>query len=483
MNKAYVWTALARQKVGAAQRRGGASAEAIAPREQPRRVRIFTIVSMALLMQSIDSTIVATALHALQHDLRTSVNLAAWTITVYPVGVVVTLPLSARISDRYGRKRIFLLSVLVFGATSLLCGVAQNILVLIILRACQAVGGAGLTPSATSLVVEHFGNTRERAIGLFGSVYQIGATIGPILGGLLVAAMSWRWIFFINVPISVVIIVAGLKLIPHETERPTTVRPRFDLPSLVLLGGAILSGMLGATWFGESNYGWVVAVATLVASGILTCLFLLRARSAIEPLIPPRLIYGRDFAAINIVNFVYTGATVGVVSLVPLYAISRYRMSALDSGTLLSGQAVAGALASIIAALVLRRTGYRLPLYLGAVLAASGMFGLAIGPRGMSAYTWLAFAALLIGAGTGCASPAGRIAGLRSAPDHAATVAALRTISVEVGYIVSVAVITAFIASSSASALAQAYSFAAFGCLLLVVLPVISRLPSRRGQW
>src|SRR5574337_1349404 len=174
-----------------------------------RRVLVFSIVSLALLMMSVDSTIVATALHALQQDLHTSVNWAGWTITAYSFGFVLMLPISGRLSDRYGRRRVFLDSVVAFTVASLLCGLADNIFVLIALRALQAAGGAGFTPSATGIVVEHFGGARDRAVSLFGSIFPIGAMIGPIFGGLFVSYWTWRGVFFVNVPIGIAIVLAA----------------------------------------------------------------------------------------------------------------------------------------------------------------------------------------------------------------------------------------------------------------------------------
>ncbi|MGH7107320.1 MAG: MFS transporter, partial [Acetobacteraceae bacterium] len=117
-----------------------------------RRPLVFTIVALALMMMSLDGTIVATVLHSLQHELRTSVNWAGWTITGYSFGFVLMLPVSGNLSERFGRRRVFLASVVVFTAASLCCGLADNIFVLIALRALQAAGGAGFTPSATGII-------------------------------------------------------------------------------------------------------------------------------------------------------------------------------------------------------------------------------------------------------------------------------------------------------------------------------------------
>ena len=374
------------------------AAEPVKP-TQPRLVLMFCVVTLALFMQSADTTIVATALHALQNGLHTSVNWAGWTITVYSVGMVLMLPLSARIAERFGRKRVFLVSVAAFATASLLCGVANNIYVLIVLRALQAIGGAGLTPSATGLVVDHFGDARDRAVGLFGSVFQIGALTGPILGGLFVAYLSWRWIFFVNVPIGIGLIALGARVIPRDPTRASKEHAPIDTHGMVLLGVGILAGMIGMTYIGEPNAAsWVVAAVALAAAVAVLWAFMRRTHRVSNPFIAPRLIHGRGFGAINVINVLYGGATAGVLSLVPLYATNRYGIGTLASGTLLTASAVAAIALSITGAFALRRTGYRVPMYLGAALRAAGVFGLATGPfAGGSAYAWLAVSAALVG--------------------------------------------------------------------------------------
>ncbi len=128
---------------------------------------VFAIVAFALLMMSVDSTIVATALDSLQRGLDTSINWAGWTITAYSLGFVLMLPVSGKLAERYGRRRVFIGSVFAFTFASLCCGLADDIFVLIALRALQAAGGAGFTPSATGIVVDHFGDQRDRAVSLF----------------------------------------------------------------------------------------------------------------------------------------------------------------------------------------------------------------------------------------------------------------------------------------------------------------------------
>jgi len=161
-----------------------------------RKGVVFSIVAMALLMTTVDATIVATALDTLQHDLHTTVNWVGWILTGYSFGLVVMLPISAKLSIRFGHRRIFILSVAVFTVASVACGLSSNIILIIVLRIVQAIGGAGITPSVTGIIVDYFGKSRDRAVSFFGSIFPAGAMIGPIFGGLFVTYWTWRGIFF-----------------------------------------------------------------------------------------------------------------------------------------------------------------------------------------------------------------------------------------------------------------------------------------------
>jgi EmrB/QacA subfamily drug resistance transporter len=440
---------------------------------------------MALLMSSLDGTIVATALHAIQDGLHTSINWTSWVITAYSVGLVLALSPAGKLSDRFGRRRFFLVSVAVFAGASLCCGLADNIYLLIALRAVQAAGGAGFTPSATGIITENFGQARDKAVGLFGSIFPIGSMIGPIFGGLFVSYWTWRGIFFVNVPIGILLIVCCLRYVPRDPEREASARRPMDLTGMVWLGAGTLALMLGITYLGEvgASAASPLFIAPLSAGLLGLALFGRHIRRVRDPFIAPRLIAGRGFGAVNVINVLYGGAVAGLLALVPLYAVDRYHISALGSGTVLTAEGVAVITLSSLAAMALRRTGYRWPIYIGSAITAVGVAGLAIHPSGLSPYAWLAMTACVIGIGTGLSSPASRNAGLQLAPTQSAALAALRSTGRMVGQIVVVSITTAIIAQSASPGELQAKVFVAFAVLLVVCLPVIARVPEHRGAW
>ena len=450
----------------------------------PSRRLIFGIVATALFMSSIDSTIVATALPAIHTSLRASINWAGWTITIYSLGMVVVLPIAGQISDQFGRRRVFVCGVILFTASSLLCGLSTDIYVLVGFRAIQAVGGAALQPSAAGIVADHFSKDRDRAIGMFGTIAAGGQVIGPVVGGVLVGYLSWRWIFFVNVPIGIVLLCAIFKFVP-EAQR--TARSRTDIRGLVLMGLFVLTANFGITNIGNRHtavYDPIFLVPEAVAL-VMLYLFVRHTRRSAEPFIPMRLLRARGFAVMNGLNLLWGIVGFGMASLAPLYAEDRYHLAPLSAGTLLAARGVGAIVVGAAAAMALRRTGYRIPLIAGFTVVAIGTAVMAIAPRlGLSPYVWLSIGAGLTGLGNGLANPASRNACLQVAPDEVAAISGLRQMFVFMGIIFSVSTVTAILNRSADPGLAQAHIlWVVAAVLLLVMVPLVFRVPEHKGRW
>ncbi|HEX7387562.1 MAG TPA: MFS transporter [Castellaniella sp.] len=467
-------------------RSADASSRPVKAEPPVRRVLVFCIIALALMMMAIDGTIVATVLHTLQRGLDTTINWAGWTITAYSFGFVVMLPISGKLAERYGRRKVFIGSVCAFTITSLLCGLADNIFVLIALRALQAAGGAGFTPSATGIIVDHFGDARDRAVSLFGSIFPIGAMIGPIFGGLFVTYWSWRWAFYVNVPIGIVVVLLALKHMPHDKPRAKKARSHPDIPGVVLMGVGILVGMLSVSVLGEQGLpaGLPAFAGLFVMAAVLAWAFFRHIGRASNPFIAPRLINGPGFGVVNLVNSIFGGLSQGAIVLVPLYAANRYGIDALGAGTLLIAQGAAAVVFSVASALALRRTGHRLPLRVGSAVIVLGLVLIAIKPPfGIAPYLWLVVATFLVGAGGGTINPPSRNAGLQLAPENSSTLAALRTLSLQIGSISAVSIVTAALAGSGNPGLLQAWTYAVGAAILVLAMPLISRVPEHHGAW
>lgn len=455
------------------------------PTSGPRsRHLIFVIVAIALFMSSVDTTIVATALPAIHYNLHATINWAGWTITIYSLGLVVTLPIAGQVSDQYGRRRVFFWGVLLFTGASLACGFATNIYVLILFRAVQAVGGGALQPSAAGVVADHYGKDRDRAIGLFGTVASGGQVVGPVFGGLLVGYLSWRWIFFVNVPVGLALIVMITKVIP-ESALASKKKP--DIKGLVLLAAFVFSANFGITNFGgrSSTLSDPLFVIPEIVGVVLLSLFIQHTRRALEPFIPVRFFKARGFAVMNSLNLFWGMCGFGVASLVPLYAQDRYHLSALNSGTLLTARGVGAIAIGAIAAFALRRTGYRIPLTAGFTIVAIGTLLMSLAPRwGMSPYAWLALCAGITGLGNGAANPASRNACLQIAPDEVAAITGLRQMFIYMGITFSVSIVTAVLNRSADPGIAQAHILWVVSAILVVVMvPLVLRVPEHRGSW
>src|SRR3984957_13382438 len=355
-----------------------------------RRKLIFVIVSIRLFMASIDQTIVATALPDIERELHAGVNWSGWTISVYALGQVIAMPLAGKLSDMYGRKTVFLVSAALFTVASLCCGFAPNLALLLVPRFIQALGGGAFMPSATGIVADHFGPERDRAVGMFTSILPVGGIIGPIVGGVFVSYWSWRGIFLVNVPIGIALIALTVKFIPSSSVRT---RSRIDLRGIILLAVLIATAMFGISYLGSGQVplyspGFLGSEAVAV---IALCAFVRHSRRDAAPFVPYRLLRGRGFGIMNLINLVYGAAALGFSALVPLYAQDRYHIAPLGAGTLLTARAVGMIAVAGVAAMALRRTGYRLPMIIGFAALAGGLLMMSLSP-GISPYAWLAIA-------------------------------------------------------------------------------------------
>jgi EmrB/QacA subfamily drug resistance transporter len=467
---------------------GDATATAAAgpPAGQPagRPRLIFAIVSIGLFMASIDQTIVATALPAIEKELHAAINWSAWTISVYALGQVIAMPMAGKISDMYGRKKVFMVSAAIFTLSSLCCGLAPNIGLLLLARFVQALGGGAFMPSATGIVSDHFGDQRDRAVGMFTSIFPIGGIVGPVVGGLFVSYWTWRGIFLINVPIGIILILLTARFIPASGTRPSS---RIDITGVLLLAGLITTGMFGISYLGSGDTPLYSPVFLLceACAVVLCCLFVRHSRRDAAPFVPYRLLRGRGFGVMNLINYLYGAAALGFAALVPLYATDRYGISSLGAGTLLTARAVGMIGVAGLAAMALRRTGVRWPMIVGFLVLAAGLVAMAIGAP-ISPYAWLAIGAALTGLGMGLSVPASNNASLQLAPDQVAAIAGLRGMFRQSGAITAVSVTTAVIARSGspvAGAIVQSHVFLVFAAILVLLLPLVRLVPEHRGTW
>jgi len=447
---------------------------------RPSRYLVFGSSSVALLMSSIDATIVATALPAMTRELATSITWSSWAVTAYLLGQTVAMPLAGRLSDSLGRRRMFLAYVATFTLASLACGLALNVYALIVFRFLQALGGGGFMPSAMGVVSDNFGRDRDRAIGLFSSVFPLGAMLGPALGGFIVGYWSWRGIFFVNVPVGAVLLLLLAWALPRGPAR--TREPAVDFPGALLLGLTLLGLMLGLNQLGERGPGSPLPWTLMVLGAAAGATFLARQERTPYPIIAPALLRRRAFGIVNGLNLLYGASAIGVFSLVPLYALDAYGIGALQAGTLLTARACGMMAVSLMASLAIRRTGYRLPIFGGFALIAGGLVLLSIPNQGLGPYAWLALASLACGMGVGLAGPASNNAAIELLPDQVAAISGLRGMFRQVGGIVSVSLIALLIAQQGRPVAVLREAFIGLALLVVAATPAIVGVPERR-RW
>ncbi len=448
----------------------------------PNRWKIFAVVGSALFMASLDLTIIGTALPAIHRSLHAPINWTAWTITASTLGTVVIMPIAGGISDQFGRKRTFIISAIVFTLASLACGLASNIYLLVILRVVQALGGGAFMPSATGIVADSFGPNRDRAIAMFTSILPAGGIVGPVLGGFFVTYWSWRGIFFINVPIGIIVIIAAWHYLPRSVRHDVG---RADIVGIVLIGLTVLSAMFGATILGSAHTS-PSSPAFLGCVGfalLLGGLFARHEMRANNPIIPLHLLQGKSFLIMDLVNLTYGAAVLGLGTLVPLYAEDRFHIAPLQAGTVLAARAVGTIAVAGIASFLLRRTGFRLPMIIGMSTIAIGSVLMFYRPPGIGAFGWLAFTTGITGIGMGAAMPAANNATLSFATDNIAAITGLRGMFRSMGSIIAVSVMTAIVARSSDPGMVLGWGFALVAIPVLGMIPFIISLEDHRGNW
>ncbi len=433
-------------------------------------------------MSSLDLTIVGTALPAIHRSLNSPINWTAWTITAATLGTVVIMPIAGGISDQFGRRRVFIISAVVFTLSSLACGFAGNIYLLVVLRAFQALGGGAFMPSATGIVADSFGPNRDRAIAMFTSILPVGAIAGPVLGGVFVTYWSWRGIFFINIPIGIAVITAAVRYLPKSPRRQAD---SLDLYGIFLLGAAVLIAMFAITLLGESNadVGSPLFIGSLITAALLALAFVRNTLRNPHPIIPLDLLRGRAFLIMDLVNFIYGAAVLGLGALVPLYAEDRFHIAPLQAGTVLAARAIGTIAVAGIASFLLRRTGFRLPMIVGMTIIALGSAMMFFRPTGIDPFVWLSVTTGFTGIGMGAAMPAANNATLSLATENVAAITGMRGMFRSIGSIVAVSIMTAVASRSASPGVVLGWGFVLVGVPILAVMPLVLSLEDHRGNW
>src|ERR1700758_4270077 len=282
-------------------------------------------------MAALDATVVGIALPAIGRDFHAGIASLQWVVNAYTLTLAGLLLLGGTLGDSYGRRKVFVIGVVWFAAASLLCGLAPTAGVLIAARALQGVGGALLTPGSLAILQASFAEEdRSAAIGAWSGLGGVATAIGPFLGGWLISAVSWRLVFFINLPLAVFVVFIAARHVP-ETKAPGPV-PKLDVRGAVTISGALAGITYGL--IAASAYGWgsVPVLVPLGAGLVLLALFILIESRERAPMLPLGVFRSRQFTAANAVTFVVYGALGGLLFLVPVVLQVAHGYSPVEAG-------------------------------------------------------------------------------------------------------------------------------------------------------
>jgi EmrB/QacA subfamily drug resistance transporter len=329
-------------------------------------------LTLGMLLASLDQTVVGTSLPRIVAVLG-GMELFSWLFTAYMLAQTITIPIAGKLSDRMGRKPIFMAGMVLFMAGSLIAGFSTSMEMLIVCRFIQGLGGGALIPVAMATVADLYApQDRGKIQGMLGAVFALSTVIGPFIGGFIVDNWDWDWVFWVNLPIGIfALIVASVKFPALERQETAPV----DLLGIVTLVGALAPGLLALTW-GGTTYPWTspLILGMVAFSGIMIAAFIVVERRAADPLLPFGLFRESIFTMGSAGLFIMAVGMFGVIGFLPLFLQAVMGMSATNSGMLTIPLMIGSMVTSIASGFLLKRTGYKPWLLIGPPIMAAGMF-------------------------------------------------------------------------------------------------------------
>ncbi|MDX6435445.1 MAG: hypothetical protein QOK34_279 [Gaiellaceae bacterium] len=453
----------------------------------PHRWRILAVVATAFFMTILDVSIVNVALPSIGRSLNFSRENLQWVITAYAIAFGGFLLLGGRAADLLGRRRVFIVGVIVFTIASLVCGLAQSEGMLIISRAVQGLGGAIISPAALSIVMTSFeeGPERNKALGIWGALGGSGAAVGVLAGGVLTKYLGWEWIFFVNVPVGALVLALTPRIVP-ESRREGSER-NYDALGAVLVSGGL--ALLVYTISRAPDVGWATArtILLLVASVALLAAFLVNERRVSDPLMPFHIFRVRTVTGANVVGLLLGAVLFANFFLLTLYVQNVLGYSALRTGVTFVATAGTAVLAAGVAQALTTKLGPKPVIAIGLLLLAGGMIWYSQIPVHGSYASDLLPGYLMVGVGIAFAFVPVSIAALAGVVEREAGLASgLINTSQQIGGAIGVAVASTIFTTHFKSltadgkplpdALTGGYAWAFWGLAVFAVLALIAAL-------
>ena len=450
----------------------------------PRGRWTMVLAGLGVFMVALDTMVVNTALPAMHASLHASLATLEWTVNAYLLGCASLMLTGAALGDRFGRRRMFVLGIGVFTAASAAAALAPNVGALIAARVAQGAGAAVAFPLSLTLI-SHSVPTERRgaAIGLWGAITGVAAAFGPVIGGALVSAISWHWIFWVNVPVGIAVIA----LAPARLRESYGPRPTIDVIGVLLAA----TGALAITWalVRSSAAGWGSAevISALALGATLLAGFVAWERRAKSPMIAPELFRSRGLGAANAVSFFMFGGLAGALFMMTQLLQSAEGHSALVAGLLLLPWTIAPGFAAPIAGKLADRYGNRPFMAAGLALQAIGLGWIAAIARPGMSYLPLGLALTIAGFGIGLGLPIAANAALGSVPASEAGVASGTNSTMrQFGGVLGVALLATVFAGnggySSPQAFVNGFSPALWVAAGLSVLGMLAAISSPERQ-
>jgi MFS transporter, DHA2 family, methylenomycin A resistance protein len=427
------------------QREISAETGRLQPPERTGSALTLLVISLGYLMVIVDSTAVNVALPAVGHDAHGDVTWLQWVVDGYTLSFAGLLLTGGALSERLGARRVFLAGLALFAGASAACGLAPSLPVLVAARVAQGTGAALQVPASLVLLQAAYPTRagRARAFGVWGAIAGIGAASGPVVGGLLVSAWSWRAVFFLNLPLALTAMALGARSVPAPARRQRDV----DLPGQVLAVAGL--GLLAAALVQAGRAGWA---SPLVLGGI--CLaaaaiggFVLAERAAAEPMLPLGLFTRPAFRSASAVGLLINLGFYGQLFVMSLYLQDVRGYRALAAGLALLPEAALISIASAISGRIMARTGARLPMVSGLLLGSAGLAGLVVAGS-HTAYPLLVVPMAAAGLGMALTMPAATATVIEAAPtDRGGIASGVINAARQAGGVVGVALLGSMVRS------------------------------------
>jgi EmrB/QacA subfamily drug resistance transporter len=440
---------------------------------------VLAIVCAGVVLASLDMFIVNLALPAIAVDLGGDLAALSWVLNGYAIIYAATLIPAGRLADRTGRKRGFLIGVLLFTVTSALCAVAANTAMLVGFRVLQAIGAALLTPTSLSIVLATFPPERRgRAVRIWTAMGGLAAALGPMLGGVL-TEFDWRWIFLVNVPVGVAACIVGARVIPdlpgERGRRPDTLGSAL---LTVAIGVLVLALVEGNEWgWGSARIAGLFVLAVLAGTG-----FVVRSAAHASPVLELSLLKVRTYALVLLSMLLFSAAFAGMLLAVVLWAQDQWGWSALRTGLALAPAPLMVPLFAMVAGPLIARFGPGPVIALGNFMFAAGVLWWAVRIGLAPDYGDLIIGLLVTGVAVGLTLPTLMATASVSLPPHRfATGAAVVSMARQVGFAVGVAVMVAVIGAPAPGEDAlTAFRHGWFAVIIAVALAAVPALMLRR---